>query len=214
MRTPRPEIRVPLERHASYEVAVDNLRPGSIVYSFGIGRDLNFEKSLAARTGATIHAFDPSPESVEYWGVIEPPPSGVTFHPTGVAAADGLVTFFPPAEGDVTRSYSSVENHSAGGSAVDVPVRRVGTLLRELGHDRIDLLKLDVEGSEYAVLEDVLSSDIPVSQIVVEFHHRFPSLGIGRTRRVLRLLRAAGFRLAHASQDAEDCVFVRAGTSG
>lgn len=37
----------------------------------------------------------------------------------------------------------------------DAPCRSVASLVKELGHDCIALLKLDVEGAEYAVLESL-----------------------------------------------------------
>ena len=43
--------------------------------------------------------------------------------------------------------------------------------MRELGRDHIDVLKMDIEGSEYGVLEDVLYLDI--RQLLVEVHQRF-----------------------------------------
>ena len=32
----------------------------------------------------------------------------------------------------------------------------------ELGHDRIDLLKMDIEGAEYEVIRDVVESGVDV----------------------------------------------------
>lgn len=45
--------------------------------------------------------------------------------------------------------------------------------MSDLHHQQIDLLKLDIEGSEYRVLDEILESQIPIHQIVVEFHDRF-----------------------------------------
>jgi hypothetical protein len=36
-------------------------------------------------------------------------------------------------------------------------VRRIGSLMEEWGHQRIDLLKLSVEGSEYEILGNILA---------------------------------------------------------
>lgn len=38
-------------------------------------------------------------------------------------------------------------------------VRRLDTLMRELGHDTVDLVKIDVEGFEWGVLNSLLASE-------------------------------------------------------
>jgi hypothetical protein len=43
--------------------------------------------------------------------------------------------------------------------------------MREKGHTKIDLLKVNIEGSEFAILPDILSA--PIRQVIIEFHGRF-----------------------------------------
>ena len=50
------------------------------------------------------------------------------------------------------------------------------------GHDSIDLLKIDIEGFEYEVLEDCLEDRIPIKQICVEFHDFFPEISKAKTK--------------------------------
>ena len=42
--------------------------------------------------------------------------------------------------------------------------------MAELQHDRIDLLKLDVEGAEYEVLKPLFRGDLKVRVLCVDFH--------------------------------------------
>jgi Methyltransferase FkbM domain len=49
-----------------------------------------------------------------------------------------------------------------------LPVKRLATIMKELGHTRLDVLKMDIEGDEYDVLRDI--ADIPIRQILVEMH--------------------------------------------
>jgi len=77
------------------------------------------------------------------------------------------------------------------------PVRHIATIMKELGHGSIDLLKMDIEGAEYGVIEDLSSSQIPIGQICVEFHHRWKEIGPSKTRRAIDCLRpqvAGSFR--------------------
>ena len=53
---------------------------------------------------------------------------------------------------------------------VKLPVKRIARVMEELYMDHIDVLKMDIEGSEYAVIEDMLDSKIFPKQLSVEFH--------------------------------------------
>lgn len=58
-----------------------------------------------------------------------------------------------------------------------LPVKTLPTIIRQLGHQgrTIDILKVDVEGSEYAFLENLLDSSggCPsfINQVTLEWHH-------------------------------------------
>jgi len=52
----------------------------------------------------------------------------------------------------------------------DIPAMRIPTLLSELGEDRVALLKLDIEGAEYEVLQDASNWIGAVDNIVIELH--------------------------------------------
>jgi hypothetical protein len=90
-----------------------------------------------------------------------------------------------------------------------VEVRRLATLMRDLGHRSIDVLKMDIEGAEYEVIDDILGSRLQIEQILVEFHHRLPGVGIDRTRRAVRNLNEAGYRIFFASDTGEEYSFIR-----
>ncbi len=47
--------------------------------------------------------------------------------------------------------------------------------MKKLGHKQIDLLKMDIEGSEFMALPDILNSKIIFDQLCIETHPRiFP----------------------------------------
>ena len=54
-----------------------------------------------------------------------------------------------------------------------LPVKTLPTMMQELGHHRITILKVDIEGSEYLFLQQMLDSGIcrRVDQLVLEWHH-------------------------------------------
>jgi FkbM family methyltransferase len=105
-------------------------------------------------------------------------------------------------------SYTVLKRGSAR-AAVELPVQRLTTIMRDLGHDKINLLKMDIEGAEYSVLADLLASHIRVDQLLVEFHHRFPEVGVNKTRSAIKALNAAGYRIVNVSPSGEEFGFLR-----
>lgn len=209
-RRPRVEIQCRTKRFGSdyggWEVAVDGLDAHSIVYSFGIGEDATFDLELIRRFGLTVHGFDPTPRSLD-WVERQQLPAEFIMHDYGLADRDGPVSFFPPAKPEHV-SHSVLSPRSTRAPAITVSMHRLGSILSELGHDHLDLLKLDIEGAEYAVIEDLERSAIRPSQILVEFHHRFSGVGFGKTRTAVATLRRLGYRLFTVASRGEEYGFV------
>ena len=80
--------------------------------------------------------------------------------------------------------------------------------MRQLGHDQIDILKMDIEGAEYDVINDISMSDTRPKQILVEFHHRFPGVGIDRTKQAISRLKSMGYGLFSISATHEEFCFI------
>jgi FkbM family methyltransferase len=180
----------------------------SVVYSFGVGCDVSFDQELIALRGVTVHAFDPTPRSIE-WVKAQALPKAFVFHPWGIAGFDGTATFHPP-ENPTHVSHTLLAKGEPASGAFEVPVFRLKTIMDKLGHDRIDILKMDVEGAEYGVLEDVLGSDIPIAQILIEFHHHRPEVSLATTQKAIDQLERAGFRAFHESRSGYEFSFLRA----
>ena len=192
-------------RGARWCVCPTGLGAASIVYSFGVGEDISFDLELIQRFRVCVHTFDPTPRSIE-WLAKQTLPEQLVFHPCGVADFDGIAKFLPPVN-PAHVSHSLVQRETPW-PPIEVPVRRLCTLMNFLGHARIDLLKMDIEGAEYSVLDDLLSSSISVHQLLVEFHHRWPEIGIARTQKALRDLHAAGYRQFGVSSSGEEFSFL------
>jgi FkbM family methyltransferase len=177
--------------YGGYYVCPDGLDRESVVYSFGVGEDISFDLALIDRFGCRVHAFDPTPKSMSWLARVDTPPS-FHFHPYGLSAKDERAFFYPP-ENPNHVSHTLLCRESTRGSAIEAEFKKLGTIMDMLGHDWIDVLKLDIEGAEYEVLADVLGESVPVGQILVEFHHRFPGVGRRRTVEAVALLRERGF---------------------
>lgn len=209
----RPEIRLRTERFGSeyggWTVAPLLLRGDSVVYSFGVGQDISFDLALIERFGCRVHAFDPTPRSLE-WVRRQTLPEEFQLHAYGLGNTDGAARFAPPAD-STHASYSMIAGSTGSNDAESLPVRRLRTISEELGHDRIDLLKMDIEGAEYEALEDLLKAGPSIDQLLVEFHHRLQRGQVARTRQALTLLREAGYVIFDVAPSGEEYSFVHRG---
>lgn len=202
------QVKVPIEKHGlsygAWFICPRNVNAQSIVYSFGIGTDISFDTSLIEHYGCHVHAFDPTPRSLA-WLQQQNLPHAFLFHPWGIASQDGTATFAAPLREDHV-SYSMIRESR---NVHECAVYRLQTIMSRLGHEHVDVLKMDIEGAEYEVLESLIASGLDVRQLLVEFHHRFEDVGAARTRDALRMLDDAGYRIAHISESGEEYSFLR-----
>jgi FkbM family methyltransferase len=205
----KPELTVPVERFGSHgepwTIATEGLHAGTVVYTFGVGEDIECERELIARFGLRVYAFDPTPTSIQ-WAARQSKPPGFVLFPFGVSNYDGVARFAAPMKGYI--SYSAVRV-KGDGEAITVPVRRIATLQRDLELPAPDILKMDIEGAEYAVLVDAIASGYRPAQILVEFHHRYRETGARKTREAIALLSQAGYRIAFVSRNGMEYAFLR-----
>lgn len=185
--------------YGGWVIRPDWLERGSIVYSVGVGQDISFDLELIRRFGVVVHAFDPTPRSVEWVRAQSLPPQFV-FHEIGLAEYDGSARFVLPRADYVSYHVGAADEGGIAAHAIDAPVQRLSSIMRILGHQRVDLLKMDIEGAEYAVIADLIAAAVPIRQLLVEFHHSVgdaPSLQ--RTRQAIESLLGAGYHIFDVS---------------
>jgi FkbM family methyltransferase len=180
--------------YGSHTIPAASLNARSVVYSFGIGTDISFDNGLIELAGCNIHAFDPTPRSIA-WISQQDADENLIFHGFGLAEKDGSIAFQQPGQA----SHVSYSRAIGAKGAQPLPVKRLGTIMRELGHDHVDLLKLDIEGFEYAVIEDMLANEIHPGCIAVEFHHGMYGFDDQQTKAAVNALSNAGYGLFHVS---------------
>jgi len=201
--------RLPLAySHGAWMVHPEPVIADSIVYYFGVGSSIAWDLAMIDRFGVSIRAFDPTPRSIE-WVNRQELPDRFVFHEYGVAGRDGTMTVYPPRR-RTSFNYSSLDRGRSYSrdELIEVPVFRVPTIMNELGHDRIDVLKMDIEGGEYAVIDDIVNEKIPIGQILVEFHHNFRTVRLNRTLDAVRRLKERGYKIFHVSERSYELSFI------
>jgi FkbM family methyltransferase len=206
-----PEISVPTETigtsYGSHTILRGSLSARSIVYSFGIGEDASFDLGVIERYGCRVRAFDPTERSIA-WARAHVDHRLWTLHPIGLAASDGEAAFTPPANRSNV-SYFRPAGRRDDQDRVQLTVRSLPSIMRELSHDRVDLLKMDIEGFEYEVIESMLDTAVRPVQIAVEFHHGMYGYASAATNEAVDALQQNGYCLFHVSDTGREYSFCK-----
>jgi FkbM family methyltransferase len=159
-----------------------------LCYCVGAGGDVAFDLELIARWGATVRCFDAVEGFVDSALEQAGGEPRLTAHHAAIATADG------PLRMQLSHDERSSSVSSAGlyesDRYVELPGRTISSLMRELGDERIDLLKLDVEGAEYEIVPALDLRSLGVKVFAVQLHH---TAGVARARALIEEVRRAGY---------------------
>lgn len=165
------------------------LPPDAICYCVGIGRDASLESALLeAFAAGTVRSFDPIAEFVEYARSVIGDESRFTVAHAAIASVDGSVLMQEHHE-SASQSVSAADLYEST-RYVELPGRSLSSLMAEYGDRRIDLLKLDVEGSEYELLPKLDLATLGVRVLAVQLHHNGT---VRRARALIAGLREKGY---------------------
>jgi hypothetical protein len=139
-----------------------SLGTGAVVYSFGAGSEISFDAEMAGLYGCEVHCFDPTPSVVR--GFVDCRP--------GQPVGKGTFWFHAVGLGPVSLEPERADDLVLEGQKCKV--KRLEEIAADLGHDNVDILKIDIEGGEMAALTQILESgtlaSLSVKQLLVEFH--------------------------------------------
>ena len=192
---------------AAWTICPEFLNENSIVYSFGIGYDVSFDLEIINNLDLKIYAFDPTPKSIE-WIKNQNLTKQFVLKEYGLADFDGKAKFHPPENPDYV-SATMLDRPATEDEAYKVEVKSLKTIMGELRHEKIDILKMDIEGGEYAVVDNIISSGIKPTQLLIEFHHRFQNVGVEQTLKTVNNLRKYGYKVFHVSKTGEEISFIQ-----
>jgi len=139
-----------------------------VIYSFGVGWDTTFEIAmLRMAPQCRVRVFDPTTTAEKFWQMVRaqtpegqsPPESpALTFEQVGLAG-------------------KSMEDYREGmlwNGKESIRVKTLQDLMAQHGDDRLTILKVDVEGSEWTALHQAsaVGSLAHVDQLLLEVHMR------------------------------------------
>ena len=139
-----------------------------------VGANTGHHALFMSRHAASVHAFEPYGEvrDIMVRRLAENGIANVTVHPVGLGAADGRRPFFAPTTANAGTGTFVAERQEITGNvlAAELTVCAADAYFAAHGIDRVDLVKIDVEGLEAEVLagmKAVVARDRPA--IVMEY---------------------------------------------
>jgi hypothetical protein len=206
-----------------YPVPAGLLTRDSVCYCVGAGDDITFDTELARLFDCRVVVIDPTPEGREHFELVRDKVArgealhvdkGGVFHyrinrgqferlsflPIGVFDFRGAMRFYEPTRKNYV-SHSAVMFQESG-RFIELPVDRLAGIMAQQEHPGIDLLKLEIEGSEYRVIESLLADKLDIKAILVEYDEMYHAKGrahLFRIRNSTRKLLEGGYRLVYST---------------
>jgi FkbM family methyltransferase len=159
------------------------LGPGDI--AIDCGANLGSVTEVLARGGAEVHAFEPNPDAFAILSRNTAGMPNVHLHQQAVLDRNGTMRLFlhlnyarNPERFSAGSSLIAEKRNVDGSTGVEVEVIDLPAFIEALGRP-VKLLKIDVEGAEYAILEALIERGIidRIERVFVETHaHAIKSL--------------------------------------
>lgn len=189
----------------------------SIFISGGLEEDVSFEIELIDQFNAKGYLYDPTPSSKKHMEIISKNlgmrritsysgtgiqsvtsyqltrvnENHIFYFPIALSNTCETLKFFAP-ENNAHQSYSAVYDNTRN-EHIEVNAITINQVLlhNHLDKKNVELIKLDIEGSELNVIESILKHKIFPRQLLVEFDdlNRLELLNESGIRRILRIYR-------------------------
>jgi FkbM family methyltransferase len=170
--------------------------PGEVIdaswtcYLVGAGGDVSLELELVSRYEATVRSFDAVACFVESAREEAGEPPLFSAHHAAVAVTDGPICM-QRSHDPVSQSVSAAQLYESA-NYVEQPGRTLPSLISELGDSSVELLKLDIEGSEYEVLPTLDLAALGVKLFAAQLHHNGT---VRQAKQLIADLREQGYEL-------------------
>jgi len=215
--------------YCGWTIPKNVLDENSVAYLVGAGEDISFDCEIASKYKSRVFIVDPTPRAISHFNLLsEAVERGSPFRvnnnsdlyninledlkklsylPVGIWSENGLQKFYAPKNPSFV-SHAIVKTWNSD-EFFEAECKTLKTLMNEYEHKKIDLLKLDVEGAEYEIIDSILKDNLDIKVICVEFDevnfNKWSSFF--KIRKAIRNLLAKNYKIAFI--EGGDYTFVR-----
>ena len=177
--------------YGGWIIPVDYLNGNSICYMAGAGEDISFDCEVAKRYRCEVVIFDPTPRSKAHFELVAEASRSMNVFPinnnskefydldkelfnnirfceTGLWKKTDHIKFFSPK--DTSHVSHSIANLQQTEEYFMAPVKRLSEIMYGNNHRKLDILKLDIEGAEFEVIDSIAEDNVDIKILCVEFH--------------------------------------------
>ena len=164
----------------------------------GCGFDADFSMFMIKTYGMKAFGVDPTRKHAVPLQKLQSDSAGAfTYVPLAVSSENGTISFNESVEnvsGSILEDHRNVRNQLT--NKYEVESCNLRSLPARLGLDRIEYIKLDLEGAEYGLIDSVQPGDLArYDQLFIEFHHHaVPSFSEQDTLNAVRAIESEGFK--------------------
>ena len=210
--------------YGGWDIPINSkLDENSIIYSAGVGEDISFDLKLSHKYNCNIILIDPTKRAIKHFEEVKDyyknqnqnktQFSGniqqdylhhisnlkvnfdkFTYINTGVHNKKDTMKFYK----QINENYvsQSLITNMFGTEYDIVEVDTLKNIMQKLGHSKIDLLKLDIEGSEIDVLNQMLDDHIFPTYLCIEFDLYLKRKDYtGETNKIIERLKKMGYKI-------------------
>lgn len=194
-------------RYGGWWIDTRSVGQPALLVDAGLGEDISFPAAFLQRfAGSRVVGVEPNPRSLAYCRAHRP--AGLEILERAFwTAAETTLTFHLPRAPDalpkgadgVSGSLVGTHEYVEGGETLTVRTVDLAAVLAHAGRQECDVLKLDIEGAEYEVLQQLCASGEirRARQVLIEFHHRVTHHDFAETESIAARIAGCGFRLIH-----------------
>lgn len=154
-----------LKKFGNYYLDPDKLENNLILYSGGVGTNISFDLALIKEYNCKAKLFDPTPESIEF--MKNKVNSLLNFYPYAIYHENKIVKiFFDKYNLVKSNSIQNILNFDKN-SFYHAQAYNIPYLMNKFNDNKIDILKLDIEGVSIDVIKNCFKEQIFPSQIIL-----------------------------------------------
>lgn len=193
-----------IKTYFNYYLDSSLIGKNSIIYSFGLATNIKFEEKLASDFDVNVYCFDPTPVAVNYMKNVKN--LKLIYQPYGIWVEDKKVKFYYLDSEHPESFNGSITNYSGNANnSVNLQCHKLKSLMSMNNHNKIDVLKMDIEGAAIEVMNNILDDNIFPKQIAVEFEvgenediseEAFKNFSVGIIK-ILNKLKSLGYKTYH-----------------